>query len=35
LESIEKKVDGTTMELGMVREQVNLAMTSISMIQEE
>jgi hypothetical protein len=35
LELIEKKVDGNSVELGTVREQVNLAMTSILLIQEE
>jgi hypothetical protein len=35
LESIEKKVDGNTLNLRTVYEKVNHAMTSISLIQEE
>jgi hypothetical protein len=35
LESMECKVDGTTTDLEKVQEKVNLAMTSISIVQEE
>jgi CII-binding regulator of phage lambda lysogenization HflD len=35
LESIEKKVNNNSVDLGTVREKVNLVMTSISLVKEE
>jgi hypothetical protein len=35
LVSIENKVNNNTLDLGTVHEKVNLAMTSITLIQEE
>jgi hypothetical protein len=35
LEAIERKVDNTSVDLGKVQEQVDLAMTSLSLVQDE